>query len=373
MADDGRIRITSDDLAGRDVDVRVDQMRAAQQAPLVQIAGPAPVAAASTNPLNTPLAFNTIVGLLGGILGFAISEASNGTLERMFPDNPGANTTIWSLLFGLGLGLAFMSAEGIQARAFEKVRSAAALGLPVILIVGAIGGFVAQVVVYSPWFDRVLRDCIEQAIYSNWPESRFYSCLNGGLVIPRAIGFAVMGGVVGAGLGASSRSRKRALNGLIGGVLGGFIGGFTFSFAPGTGFLSRFIALSLTGIATGLAIGFVENVRKEFWLEILSGGMAGKQFILYHDQTLIGSSPECGVTLIKDPAILGRHVWIRRQGTGAVCVAEPGATVLIDGAPTAEATLRDGTTIQLGSTLLRIGDRKSAAPTPLGVAAPRTF
>lgn len=391
MPDDGRIRITSDDLAGSAMDARVDQMRAAQQAPLVQVAGPAPVAAAQTNPFNTPLILNTIVGLIGGVLGFLISEAFQALTEsdalvrtaagdgflaalaRLLPDSPGGVTTLWSLLFGLGLVTAFVSSEGIQARAFRKVLSAASIGLPVVLVLGAIGGFIAQVLIYSPWFENVVEDCATRGYYEGWTEIQFFSCLESGLVIPRSIGFAVMGGVVGAGLGASSRSGRRALNGLIGGLLGGFVGGFTFNFMPGSGFLSRFIALALTGVATGLAIGFVENIRKEFWLEILSGGMAGKQFILYHDQTLIGSSPECGVTLIKDPAILGRHLWIRRQGTGAVAVAEPGATVLIDGSPTAQAALRDGTTIQIGGTLLRIGDRKSASPAPLGLAASRHF
>ena len=55
---------------------------------------------------------------------------------------------------------------------------------------------------------------------------------------------------------------------------------------------ARITGIAITGLAIGLGIGLVEVARRQHWLEIMTGGMAGKQFILYSSRTTIGAETE---------------------------------------------------------------------------------
>ena len=70
-----------------------------------------------------------------------------------------------------------------------------------------------------------------------------------------------------------------------------------------SGVWSRIVAVALTGAIAGIGIGLVETARKGVLAREPQRGMAGKQFILYHEETVVGAAADCQVTLIKDPLI----------------------------------------------------------------------
>ena len=57
------------------------------------------------------------------------------------------------------------------------------------------------------------------------------------------------------------------------------------------------------GVVTALATALVENAAKTGWLRVLTGLIAGKQFILYRNPTYVGSSPDCEIYLFKDKLV----------------------------------------------------------------------
>jgi Inner membrane component of T3SS, cytoplasmic domain len=188
---------------------------------------------------------------------------------------------------------------------------------------------------------------------------------------PRGLAIGLVGIAIGAALGAASLSWQRALNGAIGGAVGGFVGGFLFDYFSsdsGSGVFPRLVALLVTGLLIGGSMGLIETARREHWLEILSGGMAGKQFILYNQQTTIGADAGCQVTLIKDPAIAPRHALLTRSASGlTVRSVDPASPALVNGQPVHEHLLADSDMLQLGLSMLRYRSKASSAPVQAGI------
>jgi hypothetical protein len=96
----------------------------------------------------------------------------------------------------------------------------------------------------------------------------------------------------------------------------------------------------------------VEELRKEAWLIVVHGGLAGKQFILYRPVTVLGSSPKADICLLKDPGILPQHCVLQETPGGHVLLATPEAPVLVDNRPAQHRRLVEGDTITLGQTVL---------------------
>ena len=119
---------------------------------------------------------------------------------------------------------------------------------------------------------------------------------------------------------------------------------------------ARLIGLLVIGAGIGLAIGLVETLRRQAWLHIIGGGMAGKEFVLYESETKVGSSPKCEITLIKDPGIQPHHFIISAAPNGGrrTITAYQGCAVTINGTPIAQHELRDGDAIGVGATTHRL-------------------
>ena len=104
------------------------------------------------------------------------------------------------------------------------------------------------------------------------------------------------------------------------------------------------------------------------WIDIIAGGMAGKQFILYKQEIIIGSSPQADITLIKDSAIAPRHARIFNQGGRTVLESlNPGMPCTVDGTADMRFYLQDMNTITLGSTSIRFRERKNQKQVQAGV------
>jgi hypothetical protein len=373
-----RLVISSNELSTPDVDIRVEKMRAAQAMQLVQAAGPTSATVSRSGKWwHRTLFTMAIAGLFGGVVGAILAEVISrpDSPNAPFADNPAMATTLFTVLIALGIGSVIASWDGILIRSVAKVGRALVVAVPVLLVGGAVGGFVAQKYIYAP----MVKDLVDRALREASSEAEFVRIVTNGLHVPRGVGFAVMGAILGLALGAVSRSGRRAINGAVGGAVGGFLGGFLFDYVGqalgenASGVWPRLVAVALTGVVAGFGIGLVETARKEYWLEILSGGMAGKQFILYHDETLIGSEADCQVTLIKDPMIAPRQMSLVNSTRGMtltnLSVDRP---VLVNGRPAQSELIHDGDTVQVGTTMLRFGEKRPNAPTVQGVA-PGTF
>ena len=115
-------------------------------------------------------------------------------------------------------------------------------------------------------------------------------------------------------------------------------------------------------------MSLLEQAARTHWIEIVEGGMAGKQFILYKNEITIGSSSDSDITLIKDSAIVPRHARLRIQGNRSTAESlNPGNPILINGVVHTSSPLVDGTLITLGQTQIRFREKKSQSIPVSGV------
>ena len=157
------------------------------------------------------------------------------------------------------------------------------------------------------------------------------------------------------------------LNGLLGGVLGGLLGGMLFDpismiFPPtnGEAWLSRCIGFTIIGLMVGLFVGMVEQWTKSAWLLMRAGPLAGKQFVIFRNPTVLGSSPKAEVYLFKDEAIEPRHALIHDLG-GRFEIEDLNTAdgTYVNGIPIHRQLLKAGDQIVLGKTVLEFALKDS--------------
>jgi hypothetical protein len=188
------------------------------------------------------------------------------------------------------------------------------------------------------------------------------------LMMGRAAAWAVVSIPAGLGQGIALRERKVIYNGLVGAVLGGLLGGLLFDpislvfvTADGKASLSRAIGFVVIGLLVGLFVGLVEGWTKTAWLLMRAGPLAGKQFVLHRDTTVLGSSPKAEIYLFKDDAIEPRHAVIYNRG-GRFEIEDCGTPdgTYVNGVPITRQLLQSGDKIVLGKTVLEFALRESA-------------
>lgn len=186
-----------------------------------------------------------------------------------------------------------------------------------------------------------------------------YQALGGGAeggmqLFARSIGWAILGFFLAIAPGVVMRSPKKLLVGLAGGFLGGLIGGGLFDVVgsvSGAAWLSRLVGLAAIGLIAGLGTGLIENVAKTGWMKVVGGMIAGKQFILYKNPTMIGSSPQCEIYLFKDVQVAPQHAAIRQVPLGYE-IQDLGTQsgTIVNGAPINKVLLKNNDQIQIGGT-----------------------
>jgi hypothetical protein len=279
------------------------------------------------------------------VAGWAITEIT-GVAGLTATTKAGANVHagLWVGLLGLVFAIVYTGWEQIEARDGEglllRVRQAGPWGAGL----GFVAGFLASVI-----FQALLIQAFKNGSHAL-------------LYVARGLGWGIFGLGMGATTAVVVRAREKLVNGALGGVIGGALGGLLFEFVGEhvhSETLSRLIGLLVVGAGIGLAIGLVETLRREAWLRVVGGGMTGKEFVLYEVETPVGSSPKCGVTLIKDPAIAPFHFVIRAgDGRGRRTITPyEGATVAINGTPISHHVLRSGDTIAVGATTIAYSER----------------
>lgn len=192
------------------------------------------------------------------------------------------------------------------------------------------------------------------------------------LTLVRSGSWAIWGTLAGMIIGLFPTYNKKSLsNGAIGGFIGGAVGGYGFNLittavranfentveVSGTlpGALGRFFAIIFFGFAVGIAIGLVKALRTKYWIEILSGGMSGKQFLFESDEITIGSLYTNDITLIKDPKIPEYACRIETQDSSPSLVNDKSYDFLEVNNTKVEniQNLEDGSIITVGDTVLK--------------------
>lgn len=276
-----------------------------------------------------------LLGYVAIVLGWAITEWA-GIAEARSLAPVALYTAVLAGIYALIVSASSDLSQGIFDRAIVR----GAVGLAVGTALGALAG-----VVSSQLFSA-LQQTEDPTVL------RFY--------VLRMLAWAAFGAGIGLVGGVAERSARKATNGLLGGLAGGAVGGLLFHFVGlrvDDASAARLVGLALVGTSVGAAIGLVEGARRHAWVRVLAGGLAGKEFILYHDVTTIGSAPKCQITLIKDAKAAPFHAQIAMDGGRRVLSPLEGSPVTVNDAPIRSRALRAGDRIQIGSTTLLYQDR----------------
>lgn len=355
----GALKIEWDELYSAETESQVQDIITARSVPLVREVG----IAAEAKPAwyRRQIVQMSLAGLLGGLFAWGLTEVILSDSSDM---SATAVNILFTMLLGLGIGLVVALWEGLVTRSWAKIKMALLRTGPALAGLTLLGGVIADRI-YQPWIESVFTDVEARAYTLGWTDAQFYDALYSAMHLPRGVAWAIVGLVVGLGIGIGSRNKQKVINGALGGIAGGLLGGFMFDFFT-SGPAARAFGIMITGLAIGLGMALVERARRQHWLEIVSGGMAGKQFILYGDRTTIGTAPENDVTLIKDPAIAPHHAVLSASSDSLALAAQSAAhPVLVNGAAVETRRLVDGDVVQFGTTMLRYRN-KSEQPVVAG-------
>lgn len=278
-------------------------------------------------------------GLLGSIAGWGLCEPS-------FHDE---YTSGWGNTFMVPFVIMFMLvffavAESVVERSWKK----AAVRMAQVFPLGLIFGFIFQIAA------GIAFNIGMGIIYSIGVQTH----RNPAFWLVRGLAWMVFGFAGGIVYGLIGRSFKKGKYGVIGGIIGAGIGGLLFDpIALGfdLGDVSRAVGFGIFGLATGAAMGFVENALKDRWLYVSAGPLAGKQFILYKALTTIGSLQQSDIYLFKDASITPQHAVIETRGTQVLL--RSATPVYVSGVPTQSRVLASGDVIQIGRYSFRYNER----------------
>jgi hypothetical protein len=319
--------------------------------------------------LYSSIFYTALAGGLGVCIGWLIVEpfisdkAMAGAEEGGFFEGALGALLLWPIIAGLG-ALFVGCVEGLAGRNWTR----AAIGGVIGLGIGFGGAFVLNFVagiLYSVTVLLVMK-------VGDPPHGQQYftadDCNKIGYLVwmvGRAVAWAPMGIAVGLGPAIHMRSKKLAFNGIVGGLLGAFLGGLLFnplaSIFPGDdAWISRGFGFTAIGLGAGVMIGLVENLAKTAWLYVQAGALAGKQFIIYKNPTVLGSSPKCEIYLFKDEAIEPKHAAIHVFGNRhEIEDLDTPAGTFVNGKKVTRQPLKSGDRIYVGETVLDFSERES--------------
>lgn len=337
------IKITLADTESAKVNQIVNQLEEAKNIPLVRAVGDEN--SSNRDGIKT-IAILLGVGLVSGVLTWLI--------WKYLPESEDSFTSNMTASFTLTLCIAstLILGDGALSRSAAKLGMSAAIAIPSAIVLALVLGLLANSV-YTSMVESTINDLYSLGL----SETEFYEQFNNRNHLNRGLAWSILGTAAGISIGVASKALRRILITGAGGLAGGFLGGFIFDFLPGEDG-AQVVGLMITGGAIGLAVSLLEQVTKSSWIEIVRGGMAGKQFILYQNSISIGSSPSANITLIKDPAIAPIAATIKRVGSSVVIYAADRANpISVNGASGFEMKLSEGSQIVLGSTELRFREK----------------
>jgi pSer/pThr/pTyr-binding forkhead associated (FHA) protein len=313
------------------------------------------------------LAFKALAGFAGGAAGWLPVELA--MIGHSFEHPP---TGLARLTLVGTMGILSGSIGGLinaaELQTFEFTRA-----VKIRLITGFVICFLLGLVSFS-LSDKAFNAILHLAGWQPTQQiAEFY------LVLARVVGWVLMGAMLGAGVGlagfslkAPGKTLQNVLKGAAGGWVGGFIGGLSFdlvSAISGGGLVPRLVGFCLIGLLIGLSIGLVQELTKVAWLAVEAGRLRGRQYRLEGATVMIGRAEENPVGLFGDPGVQPRHAVIERRSEGYVLknLAVQAGT-LVNGARAESVELHDSDVIKISnyelSFHLRTGSsgERSAAP-----------
>ncbi len=295
----------------------------------------------------------------GGLVGWAI-------LEPFFSDDPlqenvAATILIFPVVAGF-IGLFLGAAEGLMCRNPGRAVLSGSVGLGV----GFLGGLVALIptgIVFS-LMTQIAISLQKGPLGENDMPTGMALLV---LIMGRGAAWSLASIPAGLGQGCALREKKVIINGLVGSILGGLLGGLLFdpislvlTSADGEALYSRAVGFAVIGLGVGLFVGLVEGWTKTAWLIMQKGPLAGKQFVLFKESTVLGSSPKAEIYLFKDDAIEPTHAIIYNRG-GRFEIEDQGTPdgTYVNGIPVKSRLLQAGDQIVLGKTVLEFAVKDS--------------
>jgi Inner membrane component of T3SS, cytoplasmic domain len=299
--------------------------------------------------------------MIGGLAGWAL-------LEPWFDDRKlgGENVQLAAIFLfptvAASVGLFLGAAEGLICRNLMRAVKCGVIGLGI----GFVGGLLALV---PTGFVFIVMTHIAVSLWKNpQPNTMPTGIALLVFMMGRAAAWSIAAIPAGMGQGIALRERKVVINGVVGAVLGGLVGGLLFDpislilvTADGKATYSRAVGFAAIGCFVGLFVGLVEGWTKTAWLLMQKGPLAGKQFILFRDTTVLGSSPKADVYLFKDDAIEPRHALItNRAGRFEIEDCNSPDGTYVNGIPITRSILNNGDQIVLGKTVLEFSMKESS-------------
>jgi hypothetical protein len=159
----------------------------------------------------------------------------------------------------------------------------------------------------------------------------------------------------------------------MGGIVGGVLGGLLFDpinrfLIPSTeqGDVMRLVGFCMVGLCVGIFVALSERLGRDGWIRVLTGPLRGKAFILYHNPTIIGSSPTANIYLFKDSKVAPEHVALQRVGNGYELVqSRSDAPAMVNSLPVRRRRLVSGDQVVIGDTILLFEERAKKRSAPL--------
>ena len=344
------LRLTSDDLRTPQVEAYLDEQRMLRR----------DVPEAPPRPLIVRIFYSSVFYLslasgLGAFVAWAILEPFiDDSLVR--GDEFQVAMVLLFPTVAAFVGLFLGAAEGIMCRNPLRATICAAVGMGC----GFGGGLIA-------WFVGEILFGITMVIAVSFmdnpqPGERPTGIAMMILMMGRAVSWAIIAIPAGLGQGIALRDKKVALNGLLGALLGGLLfDPIDYALTPpgGQASVSRAVGFLTIGLMVGLFVGVVEQWTKSAWLLMKAGPLAGKQFILFRNPTVLGSSPKADVYLFKDEAIEPQHALIHNRG-GRYEIEDRNTAdgTYVNGIPVPRRILKAGDQIVLGKTILEFSLRE---------------
>ncbi|HET9450290.1 MAG TPA: FHA domain-containing protein [Aggregicoccus sp.] len=254
------------------------------------------------------------------------------------------------------VGLFIGAADGLLSRAFWRAAVCGLVGMGMGLSVGLVATMLSTL---TYGFGRVLVERLGQEGVSGMTTAQLIVQMT-----VRGLAWALAGAAMGLGQGVALRSSKLLVNGLLGGMVGALVGGLLFdpidllldgSFGSGDASVSRAVGFTVIGLVTGLMIGIVELVAREAWIKMLTGPLAGKEFVLFKSLTSVGSSPKSDVYLFKDPDVEPAHALIHVVGDSYELEDKKSrAGSFVNGRKVSRVRLQSGDQVRVGKTVFSL-------------------
>lgn len=297
-----------------------------------------------------------VAAAIGILAGWVITEVTGiGRIVATSQLGSDASAGLWVGVVGFAFGGSVIAYDSAVGGAWVAARQQLARAALPMFGASFAAGFLAQVV-YGEIIKSILEEVLRGQTTVGQNDVRLY--------LARALGWALFGLGVGVTVGLIKKSNRLAINGALGGALGGAVGGAIFEYlgvnASLGQALTRLVGLAAVGALIAGATRVVETARRQAWLLISAGGMAGKEFILYHDITRIGASPDCEIFLLKDPAVAKLHAQIDDRDGRRLLTAMPDAPVYVNQQPVQSHLLRNGDLLQIGNTVITYAERVEA-------------